>query len=97
VVGNRFSAAKLGWQPRWYNPDLPKWLHRIRVPAHVIWGAHDNLFPAAYAARWCELLPDARRLIVEEAGIRRTSSSAGRSRRQPWRSYASTTREVHLL
>jgi pimeloyl-ACP methyl ester carboxylesterase len=68
IVGNRFSAAKLGWQPRWYNPDLPKWLHRVRVPAHVIWGAHDNLFPAAYAARWCELLPDARQLIVEAAG-----------------------------
>jgi pimeloyl-ACP methyl ester carboxylesterase len=68
VVGNRFTAAKLGWQPRWYNPDLPKWLHRVRVPAHVIWGAHDNLFPAAYAARWCELLPDARQLIVDAAG-----------------------------
>lgn len=68
IVGNRFSTAKLGWQPRWYNPNLPKWLHRVRVPAHVIWGAHDNLFPVAYAAHWCELLPDARQLIVEAAG-----------------------------
>jgi pimeloyl-ACP methyl ester carboxylesterase len=68
VVANRFSAAKLAWQPRWYNPNLPKWLHRVRVPTHVIWGAHDNLFPAAYADAWCEKLPAARRLIVEKAG-----------------------------
>jgi len=68
VVANRFAAAKLAWQPRWYDPNLPKWLHRARVPALVIWGAHDNLFPPSYADAWCELLPDARRLLVEEAG-----------------------------
>jgi len=68
IVANRFSAAKLGWQPRWYDPNLSKWLRRVRVPTHVIWGAHDNLFPPAYADAWCALLPAARRLIVAEAG-----------------------------
>ncbi len=68
IVANRFSAAKLAWQPRWYDPDLPKWLHRVRVPTHVIWGAHDKLFPPAYADAWCALLPDARQFLVENAG-----------------------------
>ena len=29
MLGNRFTAAKLGWEPRWYNPSLERWLHRI--------------------------------------------------------------------
>jgi hypothetical protein len=24
LLRNRFTVAKLGWQPRWYNPDLEK-------------------------------------------------------------------------
>lgn len=51
-IRNRFAAARYGWQPRWYDPDLEKWLHRIRVPAHVIWGEEDRYLPAAYAQVW---------------------------------------------
>jgi pimeloyl-ACP methyl ester carboxylesterase len=68
IVANRFAAAKLGWQPRWYDPNLPKWLHRARLPAHIIWGRNDKLIPHAYAAHWCELLPDARTTTIESAG-----------------------------
>lgn len=68
MLKNRFSAAKFGWQPRWYNPDLEKWLHRIKLPALVVWGADDKLLPAAYADVWHGRLPDARLVIVEECG-----------------------------
>jgi len=35
MLKNRFTVAKLGWQPRWYNPDLEKWLHRIKLPSLI--------------------------------------------------------------
>ncbi len=39
--------AKLGWQPRWFNPDLEKWLHRIKLPALIVWGDDDKIMPPA--------------------------------------------------
>jgi len=59
LLHNRFTAAKFGWQPRWFNPDLEKWLHRIRLPALVVWGNDDRLLPSDYAALWQQRLPDA--------------------------------------
>ena len=29
MLTNRFAATKFGWEPRWYNPSLERWLHRI--------------------------------------------------------------------
>jgi pimeloyl-ACP methyl ester carboxylesterase len=57
MLKNRFTVAKLGWQPRWFNPDLEKWLHRIKLPAFVLWGDDDKIMPPAYAALWRERLP----------------------------------------
>ncbi len=54
---NRLTTAKLAWQPRWYNPQLRKWLHRIDVPTHIVWGDADGLFPAPYAKAYQELIP----------------------------------------
>ena len=30
MLRNRFTVAKLGWQPRWFSPDLEKWLGFVR-------------------------------------------------------------------
>jgi pimeloyl-ACP methyl ester carboxylesterase len=68
LLRNRFTAAKIGWQPRWLNPDLEKWLHRIKLPALVVWGRDDKLLPAAYAALWGKRLPDARVIMLEACG-----------------------------
>ncbi len=68
MLKNRFTATKLGWQPRWFNPDLEKWLHRIALPALVVWGDADKVMPPAYAALWRERLPDARLSMVEQCG-----------------------------
>lgn len=66
---NRFAAARLMWAPRGFDPHLEKWLHRIRVPALVVWGAEDRYLPAGpYAARWGELLPRAEVRIIEACG-----------------------------
>lgn len=68
MLKNRFTAAKLGWQPRWYNPDLEKWLHRIKLPALVLWGDDDKVVPPAYAPLWRDRLPDARLVVVAGCG-----------------------------
>jgi pimeloyl-ACP methyl ester carboxylesterase len=68
LLKNRFTVTKFAWQPRWFNPDLEKWLHRIKLPALVIWGREDKIFPYEYGALWRERLPDARLLVLDECG-----------------------------
>jgi pimeloyl-ACP methyl ester carboxylesterase len=68
LLKNRFTATKLGWDPRWFDPDLEKWLHRIKLPALVVWGDDDKVMPPAYAPLWRDTLPDARLIMVEESG-----------------------------
>jgi pimeloyl-ACP methyl ester carboxylesterase len=68
MLKNRFTVAKFGWQPRWFNPDLEKWLHRVKLPALVVWGEDDKIMPREYAALWQERLPDARLVTVPECG-----------------------------
>jgi pimeloyl-ACP methyl ester carboxylesterase len=47
---NRAAAAKFSWHPRLCNPKLSRWLHRIDVPTHVIWGEQDKVLPQAYGS-----------------------------------------------
>jgi pimeloyl-ACP methyl ester carboxylesterase len=65
---NRFMAAKLGWEPRWFNPSLERWLHRIKVPTLVLWGAEDKFFPSRYAERWGERVPGAKVELIPQCG-----------------------------
>lgn len=46
---NRAAAARLAWNPRLNNPQLPYWLHRIDVPVLFIWGKNDEICPFACA------------------------------------------------
>jgi pimeloyl-ACP methyl ester carboxylesterase len=68
MLRNRFTATKFGWQPRWFNPDLEKWLHRVKVPSLVIWGDDDKILPPANAALWQRRLPDARLVVLKACG-----------------------------
>ena len=68
MLRNRFTVAKFGWQPRWFNPDLAKWLHRIKLPSLIVWGDDDKIMPPANAALWHERLPDARLVMMEACG-----------------------------
>lgn len=67
---NRYVAAKLGWEPRWFNPALETWLHRIRIPTLVVWGRDDKLFPSDYAKAWAAQIPDVQVEIIPECGHR---------------------------
>jgi len=68
ILTNRFMAAKLGWEPRWFSPSLERWLHRIKARTFVLWGDNDKILPSAYAEVWGERVPGARVDIIPECG-----------------------------
>ncbi len=68
LLANRYAAAKLGWEPRWFNPALERWLHRIKAPALVMWGAEDKLLPVQYAEVWRREVPGAGVEIIPACG-----------------------------
>jgi len=65
---NRVSTARLGWQPRLFNPNLRKWLHRIKVPTHVIWGDTDRIIDPVYAAEFGKVIAGSQVTMIEKAG-----------------------------
>lgn len=79
---NRYAAAKFGWEPRWFNPALERWLHRIQVPALVLWGAEDRLLPVDYAQVWRREVPAVTVEILPACGhllnVERADEVAGR-------------------
>jgi len=68
TLRNALTTAKLGWQPRLYDPQLRKWLHRIDVPTLLIWGDSDKVFPPAYGEAYRGLIPGARLEVFERCG-----------------------------
>jgi pimeloyl-ACP methyl ester carboxylesterase len=65
---NSQIAAKLLWQPRNYNPQLKKWLHRIDVPTLLLWGANDQIAPPAIADAYEQLIPNTKKVLIAECG-----------------------------
>lgn len=68
MVRNRESFVLFGWKPYMHNPVLRRWLHRIDVPAAVIWGEEDRMVTPDYGRSWAAALPDARFELVSGAG-----------------------------
>jgi pimeloyl-ACP methyl ester carboxylesterase len=56
---NRYAFARVAWEPRLHNPHLRKWLHRVRVPTQVLWGADDRLLPIGHGEEIARLIPGA--------------------------------------
>jgi pimeloyl-ACP methyl ester carboxylesterase len=61
------SIARVMWE-RSYDPKLPKWLHRVKVPTLVVWGEGDRLIPVGQAPAWAKLLPSATVRTFKGAG-----------------------------
>jgi pimeloyl-ACP methyl ester carboxylesterase len=68
IARDREATALYGWRPYMHNPDLRRWLHRVRVPALVLWGEGDGIVTPDYGRRLCRSLPNARFELVPEAG-----------------------------
>jgi pimeloyl-ACP methyl ester carboxylesterase len=65
---NALTVAKLAWQPRLYDPNLRKWLHRIDRPTLIVWGDSDKLIPPAYGPAFRDLIPGARLEVINNCG-----------------------------
>lgn len=65
---NSATVARLAYRPRFHNPNLGKWLHRIDVPTLLVWGDRDGLVPPAFGEAYRRLIPGSRLVILPEAG-----------------------------
>ena len=68
AILNRIASARLGWNPRLYNPRLERWLHRVVAPTMIIWGDTDRIIPPIYADAFAGFMPGARVVKIENAG-----------------------------
>jgi pimeloyl-ACP methyl ester carboxylesterase len=68
IVTNKTSAARLGWHPRFFNPRLARWLHRVKVPTQILWGKEDKIVSPLYADEFKRLIPHASVQLFPGAG-----------------------------
>jgi pimeloyl-ACP methyl ester carboxylesterase len=68
ALKNRLTTAKLGRSQRMHNPQLRKWLHRIKVPTQIIWGDDDQILPTAHGAAYRDLIPSSSLEIMAQCG-----------------------------
>ena len=67
-IRNKVSTARLGWQPRLFDPNLRKWMHRIDVPTHIVWGDTDRIIPPDYAEEFKGLIAGSSVTMIENCG-----------------------------
>jgi len=68
TLQNRAAAARLAWNPRLNNPQLPYWLHRIDVPTLFVWGKNDDICPFACAEPYMKPIRQAELYALAETG-----------------------------
>ena len=57
-----------GWKPYMHNPRLKRWLHRIDIPTHLIWGEQDGIVSTAYGEAWKAEIPGATMETLPRSG-----------------------------
>ena len=68
IARDRAAAALYGWRPYMHNPGLRRWMHRVRVPALVIWGDSDGIVAPDYGNKLCRALPAAHLEVISQTG-----------------------------
>ena len=68
VAKNQVTVTRLAYRPRFCNPDLHKWLHRIDVPTLLIWGKEDGLVPPQFGEAYRALIPGSKLVVLPAAG-----------------------------
>ena len=61
------SCTRIWWERPW-EPELPRYLHRVRAPTLLVWGDEDRLIPVEQAETWRGLIPNAEVKIFPGAG-----------------------------
>jgi len=67
-IKNMFATARLAWEPRFFDPNLHKWLHRIDVPTQIIWGDADQVFPLPFGENLQRHIPNSKLTVVPKCG-----------------------------
>ena len=65
---NREALCLYAWHPYMYNPQLPRWLGRVKVPTLLVWGASDRVVTPDYGRAYSRLIPGSRLTLIERAG-----------------------------
>src|SRR5215469_6401209 len=68
VAKNRQTVTRLAYRPRFHNPQLAKWLHRITAPTLLLYGDKDGLVPPRFGEAYRAAIPGSRLVILEDAG-----------------------------
>jgi len=68
VAKNRATVMRLAYRPRFHDPGLAKWLHRIDVPTLLLWGEADGLVPPEFGEAYRALIPGSRLVVLPRAG-----------------------------
>lgn len=68
AITDRIAAARFGWNPRFFNPRLERWLYRVKAPTLIIWGEQDNIFPPEHATALQNLIPGSELVMLPGCG-----------------------------
>jgi pimeloyl-ACP methyl ester carboxylesterase len=68
IVRNSEALALFGWKPYMHNPKLANWLHRVDIPALVLWGERDGMVSMDYGRDLARAIPGARFESIADAG-----------------------------
>jgi pimeloyl-ACP methyl ester carboxylesterase len=68
MARSREATGRYAWTPYMHNPKLKTRLHRIRIPALVLWGESDRIVTPEYGRAYASALPDARFAAIDSAG-----------------------------
>ena len=68
AIANRVASARFGWNPRFHNPRLERWLGRIDIPTLIVWGEQDRIFAPAHAEHFRRAIPTSDVAMISNAG-----------------------------
>jgi pimeloyl-ACP methyl ester carboxylesterase len=67
-LANSRLVEKIARQRGYHDPQLQRWLHRIRIPTLILWGENDRLFPPAYGEAWHRAITGSRLVVLARCG-----------------------------
>ena len=65
---NREALCTYAWHPYMYNPQLARWLGRIKVPTLLLWGESDRIVSPDYGRAYNRLISGSRFELITAAG-----------------------------
>lgn len=68
TANDRQFVAYYGWKPYLHSPSLARWLHRISLPAQLIWGDKDGFVSPDYGRKLAGRIPGATLNVISGAG-----------------------------